>query len=79
MEKYKYFKTQFDSMSNQGDTQEKLRVEISSEMAKEIVKGIENTDEQAIFIFYPNQMFVRARGRQMNFKISSGITRLVNM
>lgn len=59
MEKYKYFKTQFDNMSNQGDTEEKLRVELSSEMAKEIVKGIENTDEQAIFIFYPNQMFVR--------------------
>lgn len=52
-----------------------LRVEISAEMAKEIVKGIENTDEQAIFIFYPNQMFVRVsdpyRARVVELNIPS--------
>jgi len=40
-------------------TNEVLSATISCEVAKEIVKGIENTDEQAVFIFDESGLFVR--------------------
>lgn len=47
------------NLKTMSENQGILTATISCEVAKEIVKGIENTDEQAVFIFDESGLFVR--------------------